>query len=216
MSSYEEVPDVPREYLYEMESEAYEKKPKKKTINKFELFPKYTDTIKIFVNEKHKEIVCAVLGTADYRDMKADLSALSGSVENSKRYKEDKNFIEEIQKNYFPTSLYSWYAVGHSLGGMIIDVLLKDKLIKSAVSYNPAVEYKYRHNKNHKRVYNEDDILYAGMGRYASNVEVRPNKTSLLSKLASLTKLGRLSRNINAHLLSNFVGGKLIHQFILN
>ena len=129
MSSYNEVPDVPREYLYEMESEAYEKNPKKKTIENFVLFPKYTDTIKIFINIKNNEVVCAVRGTADYRDMKADLSALTGSVENSKRYKEDKKFIEEIQKKYFPTSFYSWYAVGHSLGGMIIDVLLKDKII---------------------------------------------------------------------------------------
>ena len=45
------------------------------------------------------------------------------------------------------------------------------------------------------------------MGRFTTNPEVRKNKLSTWGKIASFIPLGKLGKSINAHLLSNFVGG---------
>jgi hypothetical protein len=196
--------------LWDMENEAYEKIPKK-NIDEFSLFSKYTDGIKIYI--KNKDIVVAIRGSADMADVKADIRIVNGSLYKSKRYQEDKRFLEYIHKIFPRNQGYKYYFVGHSLGGAIADQMIEDGLLDSGISYNPAVEMKYRNNDNNYRIYNEDDLLYNLMGRFTKNHEVRKNKLSLTQKLLNKIPLGFLGNSIKAHLLKNFQGGK-IHYYL--
>ena len=85
--------------------------------------------------------------------------------------------------------------------------MIDDGFVKEAVSYNPAVELKYYKNTNNHRIYNEDDLLYKMMGQYTTNHEVRKNNLSLFGKFLNISKSGRLKNALQAHKLSNFVGG---------
>ena len=45
------------------------------------------------------------------------------------------------------------------------------------------------------------------MGQYTTNHEVRKNNLSLFGKFLNISKSGRLKNALQAHKLSNFVGG---------
>jgi hypothetical protein len=115
--------------------------------------------------------------------------------------------MKQIHQQY-PNAVY--YGVSHSLGGSLTDRFLQVGLLNQAVSYNPAVEKGYFDNTNNKRIYISTDPLYNTMGRFASNVEVRPQPNqSLLKKVLSNTSGVCLAyKTISSHLLSNFEGGK--------
>jgi hypothetical protein len=197
--------------LYELENQSYSKSPSSK-VDGFELFPKYTDGIKIYI--RGNDIVVAIRGTADSRDLLADVRIANGSLYKSSRYLADKSFMDYIQRIY-PKTQYNYYGVGHSLGGAILDQLIADGYIQSGISYNPAVEYKYRNSTANHRIYNEDDLLYKLMGRFTKNPEIRKNDIGIVSKVIKKIPLGNIGVGIKAHLLSNFVGGRIIHKLIL-
>jgi hypothetical protein len=190
--------------LRDLEGETYAKHPKK-YIKQWGLLYPYSKGIKAYL--KDDVIVVAIRGTADVQDMKAVLRIVNGTLYNSKRYKEDVSILLQIQQSY-PKRLYNYFGVSHSLGGAILDQFLNDGLIIKGVSFNPAVEFKYLKNKNNMRIYHEDDPLYNTIGRFASNIEVRKNK-SMFKKVFSLIPF--LPKNIvislRAHLLNNFEGG---------
>lgn len=199
-----------KKILWEMENEAYETKPKK-YVDEFSLFSKYTDGIKIYI--KNKDIVVAIRGSADMADIKADLRIVNGSLYKSKRYQEDKRFLEYIHKIFPRNEGYKYYFVAHSLGSAIADQMLEEGLLDSGISYNGAVENKYRNNDNNYRIYNEDDILYNIMGKFTKNHEVRKNNLSWKQKLFNKIPLGIIGNSIKAHLLRNFEGGK-VHYYL--
>jgi hypothetical protein len=89
-------------------------------------------------------------------------------------------------------------AVGHSLGGAIIDQFLKLKLVNSGYSYNPAIQQKDKHLKlRHYRIYHENDpILVSGLA--ADNIDEKREKPA---------KIG-----FAAHSIEAFKGGKKIKQ----
>lgn len=174
----------------------------------WDIIKPYTETIKPYLNESTKTIVLGVRGTADFKDVLADLKIATNNLKGSKRFNNDLDFIKKLQKIYNPNE-YTYYAVGHSLGGAIVDELLNQNLIKQGISYNPAVEDKYLNNKNHLRIYNEGDMLFNIMGKYSSNQEVRKNPKSFFKRLLGLTELTKAGQGIYYHLLNNFKGGLL-------
>ena len=104
------------------------------------------------------------------------------NVRNSSRYANDVADIKEFDglvKDYFRVDNPIYFGVGHSLSGAIIDELLEDGYISSAVSFNPAIERKDFNspNDNH-RIYLECDVLYNLLGKYITNgnLEVIPMK----------------------------------------
>jgi hypothetical protein len=189
-----------------MEHNAYDKSPA--SVEDWTLLKPYTIGVKPFM--KGNIIILAIRGTKDTRDITADIRIANGSLNQSARYFEDKNFIINLQKQY-PQNEYEYYGIGHSLGGAIIDLLLNDGLIKEAITYNPAVEYKFYKNTKNYRIYNESDPLYNLMGRFTTNHEVRKNKLNLINKVINLTKIGKLKNSLLAHKLSNFDGGIMFY-----
>lgn len=124
-------------------------------------------------------IVVSVRGTdpLSARDVAADAASVAGRLRDSARYKDDVEFLRQFQaKN--PMSKFRYIGVGHSLGGALIDLLLRDNLLTSALSFNPMVEPHERRvaNPKHRRLYNDQDPLYLLFGKNVPNAEVRtPN-----------------------------------------
>jgi hypothetical protein len=91
---------------------------------------------------------------------------------NTNVYKEVESQINEFKKEH-PEKMY--YAVGHSLGGALIDVLLRKGLIKEATSYNPAIQYNdINGGLPNRRIYYGSDPLYKLMGWWDKKSEYRP------------------------------------------
>jgi hypothetical protein len=121
-------------------------------------------------------------------------------------YKRDKAAVQQFQQQY-PQNKYTYYAVGHSLGGAIMDSLIKKGLIKEGVSYNPAVQPQdFRSILPNRRIYMSGDPLYAIFGNFLrQRPEVRKSKTSFFSKLGLKSVAPEY---LKSHGLAEFEGGK--------
>lgn len=101
---------------------------------------------------------------SDSDDRSAVLSLITNSLADSARYKKDKAFIEKYKilgvKNI---------AVGHSLGGAILDQLIDDGVFTRGLSFNPAMQPKDIFKTGNRRLYNKDDFLYLLIGKYSGN-----------------------------------------------
>jgi hypothetical protein len=148
-----------------------------------------TPTLKFYKRES--VILVAIRGTADARDAVADANIPFNMLPTTDRYRDDKQRIEKAHQEY-PNDTF--VAVGHSLGGAIIDRLLEDGLITEAISFNGAVEPTnfQKESPLHHRIYKESDPLYQLMGRQAKNVTVRPGRQrSIVEKIISGVPLGK-------------------------
>jgi hypothetical protein len=143
-------------------------------------------------------IVIAVRGTNDFRDVRADVSIAFGRLEHSRRWKEDEREVRLFQASH-PQSQWTYYGVGHSLGGAICDLLLKHGYITQAFSYNPALasaaHLAETPDQKHTRVYEKSDPLGRigrAFGLQGAEIQDKGAETTL-----------------GAHRLSNFEGGAL-------
>jgi hypothetical protein len=163
-------------------------------------------------------IVVGIRGTktTDKQDLWADAQLALGKLEPTPRWKKDlADFRSFMRRQQNPEDI-DVYGVGHSLGGAILDMFLKDGLIQQGVSYNPAIQLgDTQKDIPNRRIYQDGDPLLAIMGRSAKNVEVRPKKPSdegIVSRAAryvipfyGVYKAARGS--LDAHALDNFIGG---------
>jgi hypothetical protein len=177
-----------------------------------------TPTLKFYKDERSKLIIVAIRGTAlsDPEDIKADMMALLGQLRQSTRYAKDKLTLEKVQETY-PRPEYRYIAVGHSLGGGILDLFLRDGLIQNGMSYNPLIEPNERvANPRHLRIYHKDDPLYKLFGNSIPNVEVRTTaepfwKYALKSTLPE--PLGEAFEALDRHKIRIFKGGAIQSAF---
>lgn len=174
-------------------------------------------TLKFYKNDK--TIVVAIRGTkpTDRKDVEADASIAVNRLEKTPRYQGDLSKLLSVMKR-FPTSMYEYYGVGHSLGGAILDAFLKDGWLKSGLSYNPAVQPKnITSSLPNQRIYQEGDPLYKVIGRFTPNAEVRaPKKTSVWESLVrSVPYVGTLFGMYRDHQLDNFEGGATHRENVL-
>jgi len=122
-----------------------------------------TPTLKFYV-DPHTPIryLVSVRGTKfgaeyGYGDLQADKMIAYGQLEGSPRYQAD---VEEMRRVLGDRPQGSKvYCTGHSLGGAICDLFLRQGLADEAVTYNPAMQINAQEPHNH-RVYNEHDPLY--------------------------------------------------------
>jgi len=133
-------------------------------------------TLVIYQKDGENVMVIGVRGTADFRDFRAWFSTAFNVIPDSQRFKEDIAEVSKFQQQY-PLASYTYYATGHSLGGTLIDELIKKGMVKEARTYNPAIETDDIPNvalsqKNH-RIYADGDPLYLLQGRYDNPTEVR-------------------------------------------
>ena len=186
----------------------------KGTSDEMESIPGYTlkfksPTLVIYQKDGDNVMVIGVRGTADFRDFRAWFSTAFNVIPDSQRFKEDIAEISKFQQQY-PLSAYTYYATGHSLGGTLIDELIKKGMVKEARTYNPAIETDDIPNvalsqKNH-RIYADGDPLYLLQGRYDNPTEVRKSykyyPSSVMDFVPGFDKYKQ-------HILANpvFVGG---------
>jgi hypothetical protein len=128
-----------------------------------------TDTLKFFKSINEPFIVVSVRGTADFQDLQAWIPSALNNIQTTERYNIDTAELLNFQQQN-PTTAYTYYAVGHSLAGVIIDKWLKNGYITEARTYNPAISYADIRDDsiNNYRVYSDGDPLYNIMGRFAS------------------------------------------------
>lgn len=187
------------------------------TIGNFQLI-RATPTLKFYSEKNGNTMIVGIRGTkpTDPQDVKADALIGVGQLASSDRYKKDLQDLQQFQLAYSP-SQYDYYGVGHSLGGAILDMFLKLGLLKSGISYNPAIQIgDFQADIPNTRIYQEGDPLYELMGKHAKVAEVRPAKKrgffdSLVSKIPYAGKAYQLYKN---HALDNFVGGKISNKFL--
>jgi len=162
-----------------------------------------TPTLKFYM--KGFETVVGIRGTFDAADASADAMIATGHLESSNRFKEDLRVMTDYANSHKQTNIFG---VGHSLGGAILDSLLKKGLIKEGVSYNPAVQPQdFRSILPNRRIYMSGDPLYAIFGNFLrQKPEVRKSKTSLFSKLGLKSVAPEY---LKSHGLAEFEGGKI-------
>jgi len=181
----------------------------RRNIGEFTLF-RTTPTLKFYHNEK--TIVVSVRGTADARDVAADGLLIIGKLNESERYKTDLNELLEVQKEY-PPNQFNYIAVGHSLGGAIIDRFLRAGLIRNALSYNPAPEpQELKGNPLHRRVYHADDPIYQTVGQFIPGVEVRRGDKSFWQSVVKFGLpfgIGTIANAVIKHGIGAFQGGNM-------
>jgi hypothetical protein len=201
------IPD--KSVLQQISKESYNQSPPK-TIGSYSLLSS-TPTLKFYGDGN--TIVVGIRGTNDARDIKADAMIAIGQLEKSDRFRADMEALKQFQ-NQYPPSTYSYYGVGHSLGGAILDSFLDMGLIQSGVSYNPAVQPQHLRdtNLNNTRVFAENDPLYALAKPFlAKTPEVRkPQSQSVLGRLIrSIPYAGKAYDLYQGHSLDQFQGGFL-------
>lgn len=169
-----------------------------------------TPTLVIYQKDGENVMVIGVRGTADFRDFRAWFSTAFNVIPDSDRFKEDIAEISKFQQQY-PLGSFTYYATGHSLGGTLIDELIKKGMVKEARTYNPAIETDDIPNvalsqKNH-RIYADGDPLYLLQGRYDNPTEVRKSyKYYPASAMDFVPGYDKYKQ----HVLANpvFIGGK--------
>lgn len=70
---------------------------------------------------------------------KAQFKPAPSSLASSSRYTDIRDALLELQKTY-PTSQYDYFASGHSLGGALVDRLVRDNIVIAGSTYNSALE----------------------------------------------------------------------------
>jgi hypothetical protein len=157
----------------------------------------HTSTLKFY--KKGEKIIVAVRGTASRSDVYADLQIIANGLNRSARYISDVRVLKEVRAEY-PDATF--YGCGHSLGGGLCDLFIKEGLITSAVTYNPAVEKSELKSTRNYRIYMANDPLF-NLGQYGNVGEIR--KQPALSPLDSVSAV----QSVRSHLMSNFKGGSI-------
>jgi len=152
------------------------------------------------------EIIVGVRGTADRRDVASWPSVGLNTFKHSSRYIEDAREMVDFKSDHALDD-FKYFAVGHSLGGVVIDEFLKNGLIIEGLSFNPAVQLGDIHSHlRHFRIYKYADPLYILMGQYVDGARVVRGNTSWWEKLVSvIPSYAKLYQIYNAHSLKNFV-----------
>jgi hypothetical protein len=171
-----------------------------------------TPTVKAYIDRNAKTIIIVSRGTEpkDTKDLKADAMIIVNNLKNSDRYNTDKNIVANLATEY-PPETYDYYMTGHSLGGAITAQLKREfPFIKDAVLYNPAsqpYDIVNQQSDQIKRLYTEDDPLYAMGGKFITNKQVIPtnNKTIDTQNSSGITKIIKKGYNFyQGHALDNF------------
>ena len=160
---------------------------------------------------KGNDVIVGVRGTIPTysEEVSADLTIPFNGIPSTMRFRRDKATMQQFQQEY-PTSQYNYFGVGHSLGGAVIDTMLRQGFIKEAVSYNPAIQYSdINGGLPNRRIYYGSDPLYRLMGWWDKKSEHRePENRSWADWLGKINPAAAAVAALPAHNLSNFEGGK--------
>ena len=152
-------------------------------------------------------MVVSIRGTKDSEDAKADSMIPFNSLEKSSRFQKDFDFLS----SFIRSNPGTYYGVGHSLGGAIMDLFLRKGMIQEGQSYNPAVQPQdFRNTLPNHRIFMDGDPLYnlVRMFLYQKPEVIREN-ASVFRTLARMTPIGNLATSgdyLQSHKLKQFKG----------
>lgn len=129
--------------------------------------------IRAWKNDIKKEVLIAIRGTVNAKDLLTDTSIPLSRLTSTERWERTAYFLTAVWNEL--GSAYSYYLTGHSLGGALVtQALLHYPWIKGAREYNPAVEPNTPSDLSNKRVnvVNEKDALYKYFGTDQKSIEV--------------------------------------------
>lgn len=183
----------PKSVCVKVAEAAYDSSPPK-FIREWELID-HTATLKFY--KSGDKILVGVRGTASRGDVYADLHIIANGLNRSPRFHSDLKKLKEVKAEYPDIT---FYGASHSLGGSLCDLFIKNGLLQSAVSYNPAVERNELKTTRNYRIYMANDALF-NLGQYGNVGEVRKQ-----SNVSSIDPVAAV-QIYKSHLLSNFKGG---------
>ena len=191
--------------------QSYQSSPKNSLPDGFNLF-RSTPTLKFYKNDADKTILVGIRGTKrESNDIKADAAIGLDRLESSVRFQQDLATLQSVQSEFPPADGWDYYGFGHSLGGAILDVFLNMKLLKSGLSYNPAIQPKDFNNVDipNDRIFAENDPLWMLAKPFLKKKpEVRAAKRTTFGKIASwVPYLGTAYDKLQGHRLTQFEGG---------
>ena len=198
----------PEKTFYDIVKEGYNAEPSP-NIDGMDLILN-TPTVKAYLDRNAKTIMLVSRGTiGESGDIKADASIAVNRLKYSDRYNVDKGIIGNLANEY-PPSTYDYFMTGHSLGGATTAQLKRDfPFIKDAVVYNPAsqpYDFISQQSDQIKRIYTEDDPLYALGGTFMTNKQVIPTKRDTIKmRTGTIADYGIKANNyLQGHALDNF------------
>jgi hypothetical protein len=153
----------------------------------------------IYERPKSKIRIYAFRGTKNQEDASSFPSLFSNKFSTTKRYQDDKKFVED----HPAPAGYRTIGAGHSLGGAVVDQLLEDGLIQEGISFNPAVELNKMNNNGNKRIYNRNDFLYKLVGQFSSNVKTVNN--DLFSRVETAVRYFDILKSLYEHNNEQFI-----------
>ncbi len=168
--------------LQKIATESYSDSPK--SVENWKVI-EFTPTLKFY--RQDNIVIVGIRGSIDYKDLKADIGIAVNNLKSSKRYKADIETMINFKYKYNAVPI-TYYGVGHSLGGAILDAFIAAGLIKKGVSFNPAVEPLNLRNDSYltnRRIYITNDPLYLIEGRLAKGSEVMSGKEGFAHNLSN-------------------------------
>jgi len=164
-----------------------------------------TPTLKFY--RAGTQIVIGVRGTKDARDVASWPLVATSSVRSGARFHEDAQVLQDFKNDNALEDL-KYYAVAHSLGGSLVDIMIRNGDVIAGISFNPAIQLNDLHARlPNKRIYHYDDPLYMLMGRLSTDPTVVVGKSSWWQRLvSSIPYYGTLYKaysKLQAHNLSS-------------
>ena len=98
-----------------------------------------TKTLKFYRSKADpSKVLLGVRGTKDFKDVKADAALSFGMLRHSRRYKEDRDAVQEYLRRHPGAKITT---SGHSLGGAVARQLARDfsEHVEGGVGYNSAI-----------------------------------------------------------------------------
>ena len=132
-----------------------------------------TETLGVYNDTSNtRNMIVCIRGTNkfDSSDWYADYLIATGDLPDASRFKRDYDTLKGFRDGAGAGD-YIYYGLGHSLGGSILDELIKAGLIQSGLSFNPAVQTKDYSVTQNRRIYAHHDPLYHIQGQYAPGSE---------------------------------------------
>jgi hypothetical protein len=186
-----------------------------KTIGKNIAIPELsTDTMRFYRNGL--TIVVVIRGTRIFnaRDHSGNFMISSNRINETERYKIDRIQLLRVQQSFphrttnnINDNGFSYYGIGHSKGGALLDRFIEEGLIDAGISFNPAIEPKNLIDTTglNRRIYNENDKLNKWFGQkiVPTDIPILPGTQSEGPEILA-NKIKGPFKELRTHLLSSF------------
>lgn len=161
---------------------------------------------------KYKEstnYILVVRGTKETRDILSWTPLLTNSLKDTTRMKNDLFIV----RNWRDKHKGNWFGTGHSLGGAILDNLMREGHVLYSVTFNPAIQPQDFVSEKTQRIYFQGDPLLTLFGVHdPKHVVVGDAEPGWFSWLPSFSSHG--INNFEGQLDDVLLGGSYAPKFL--